>query len=45
LHAKSLGFQHPSTNEWMQFETDLPHDMQTVVNKWRDASKTYGFNN
>lgn len=45
LHAKSLGFKHPSTNEWMQFETDLPNDMQTVVNKWRDASKTYGFNN
>lgn len=43
LHAKSLGFQHPSSKKWMQFDSELPHDMQTVVDKWRNASITYGF--
>jgi len=43
LHAKSLGFVHPSKNEFIQFESELPHDMQTVVEKWRNAAITYGF--
>jgi 23S rRNA pseudouridine1911/1915/1917 synthase len=43
LHAKSLGFQHPTTKKWMQFDSELPHDIQTVVDKWRNASITYGF--
>lgn len=34
LHAKTLGFIHPSTNENMLFETDLPDDMRTVLGKW-----------
>ena len=34
LHAKSLGFEHPTTGEWMQFESDLPEDMQSVLAKW-----------
>lgn len=34
LHAKSLGFEHPTTGEWMQFESDLPEDMQSVLEKW-----------
>ncbi|NNE14104.1 MAG: RluA family pseudouridine synthase [Saprospiraceae bacterium] len=36
LHAKSLGFIHPRTNEYVLFETDLPEDMQNVIEKWRD---------
>ncbi len=43
LHAKSLGFVHPTSGEWMQFDSELPHDMATVVNKWRNAANTYGF--
>lgn len=43
LHAKSLGFEHPTTGEWMQFEADLPLDMATVVEKWRKTSATYRF--
>ncbi|PCJ66281.1 MAG: RNA pseudouridine synthase [Bacteroidetes bacterium] len=43
LHAKSLGFVHPATGDWMQFDSELPHDMATVVEKWRSASNTYGF--
>ena len=32
LHAKSLGFFHPKTEEWMEFEAPLPPDMQSVIN-------------
>ena len=35
LHAKSLAFTQPATKERLQFETDLPEDMQTVIEKWR----------
>jgi 23S rRNA pseudouridine1911/1915/1917 synthase len=35
LHARSLGFMHPKTKKEMQFETDLPADMTTVIEKWR----------
>ena len=24
LHAKSLGFNHPSTNKWISFDSNLP---------------------
>jgi len=34
LHAKSLGFIHPTTGEFMQFDTDLPEDMQNLLEKW-----------
>ena len=35
LHAKSLGFLHPTTGEEMFFESDLPADFQECVDKWR----------
>ncbi|MBK8967547.1 MAG: RluA family pseudouridine synthase [Saprospiraceae bacterium] len=35
LHAKVLGFEHPRTGEHVRFESDLPQDMQSVINKWR----------
>jgi len=35
LHAKVLGFKHPRTGEFMRFESDLPEDMTTVLDKWR----------
>lgn len=31
LHAKTLGFAHPETDEWLQFTSELPEDMQTLV--------------
>ncbi|MDP4679042.1 MAG: pseudouridine synthase, partial [Cyclobacteriaceae bacterium] len=34
LHAKSLGFIHPSTNEFMQFDSELPNDFKEVIEKW-----------
>ena len=36
LHAKSLGFIHPRTGEKMRFETQLPEDMQQLLEKWRN---------
>lgn len=39
LHAKSLGFTHPSTGEWIFFDSDLPNDMQKGIEKWRSYSK------
>ena len=35
LHAKTLGFIHPATNEWMQFDSELPEDFTNVLEKWR----------
>lgn len=34
LHAKSLGFVHPVTKEFMQFESELPEDFTNVIDKW-----------
>ncbi len=35
LHAKTLKFIHPKTGKEMFFESDLPEDMHTVIEKWR----------
>lgn len=35
LHAKSLGFIHPHTKKYVFFDTDLPEDMKSVIEKWR----------
>jgi 23S rRNA pseudouridine1911/1915/1917 synthase len=35
LHARSLGFEHPKTKEYMFFESELPADMKEVLEKWR----------
>ena len=31
LHAKKIGFYHPETDLWMEFEADLPDDLQKVL--------------
>ena len=31
LHAATLGFEHPVTGEWIEFESDLPDDMQALL--------------
>ena len=41
LHAKTLGIIHPTTGEMMRFDTDLPQDMQEVIEKWRNYSKSH----
>ena len=39
LHAKTLGFEHPVSGEYMSFDTDLPEDMLECIDKWRNYSK------
>lgn len=39
LHAKSLGFIHPTTRKWMQFDSELPADFQQVLEKWEHYLK------
>ena len=39
LHARSLTVQHPRTKKQVHFESELPHDMQQLVDKWRHYSK------
>lgn len=34
LHARSLGFKHPISGEYMFFDSELPADMQELVEKW-----------
>lgn len=36
LHAKSLGFEHPTTGKWMQFESELAADFAQGLQLWRD---------
>ncbi len=36
LHAKELGFIHPSTRKPLRFESNIPTDMQQVIDKWRN---------
>jgi 23S rRNA pseudouridine1911/1915/1917 synthase len=35
LHAKTLGFTHPCTGEPMFFDSNLPEDMEKLIDKWR----------
>ncbi|MCX2719296.1 RluA family pseudouridine synthase [Lentiprolixibacter aurantiacus] len=35
LHAKSLGFVHPTTGKSMYFEAEIPEDMANCIDKWR----------
>jgi 23S rRNA pseudouridine1911/1915/1917 synthase len=39
LHAKTLGFRHPKTGEFMRFSSDLPEDLKTCIEKWRAYAK------
>lgn len=40
LHAQTLGFIHPVTKEELHFESDVPNDMQSVIEKWRGYRKS-----
>ena len=39
LHAKSLGFLHPTTKKFVHFDSDVPEDFQRVLEKWRNYVK------
>jgi len=34
LHAKTLGFIHPVTKEYLRFNSELPTDFKEVIEKW-----------
>jgi len=36
LHAKTLGFIHPASNEKVEFDSELPTDFQAMLDKWRN---------
>lgn len=35
LHAKTLGFVHPRTKQYILLESQLPEDMTALIEKWR----------
>jgi len=42
LHAKTLGFIHPTSGKEIFFDTELPDDMQAVIQKWRNYIQAIG---
>ena len=36
LHAKTLGFIHPKNGEFMQFNSELPTDFKSCIEKWEN---------
>jgi 23S rRNA pseudouridine1911/1915/1917 synthase len=39
LHARTLGFIHPTKGEEMSFEEAIPEDIEQCLEKWRNYSK------
>lgn len=39
LHAKTLGFVHPVTKEYLKFSSEIPEDMTLCIEKWRQYAK------
>lgn len=39
LHARTLGFIHPCTNQEMFFEAEVPADITAMIEKWRRIIK------
>jgi len=37
LHAKKLGLTHPSSGQWVEFETNYPDDLQHALDVLRDS--------
>ncbi len=35
LHARSLGFMHPTTKDFKHFEVPMPEDFRLALDKWR----------
>ncbi len=39
LHAKTLGFTHPISGEFLQFNSEIPKDIADCLEKWRTYSE------
>ena len=37
LHAKMLGFHHPKTEAWLEFDSDLPETMSSIIKALKEA--------
>lgn len=42
LHARTLGFVHPTTGEELFFEAPIPADMTEMIEKWRTYATARG---
>lgn len=42
LHAKTIGFKHPTTRKEVLFDSELADDMKQVIEKWRGYVKAKG---
>ncbi|MEX1192636.1 MAG: RluA family pseudouridine synthase [Brumimicrobium sp.] len=40
LHAKTLGFEHPKTKEYMRFDSELPEGFSSVLKRWENYLST-----
>ena len=38
LHAKTLGFTHPTSGEFMRFDSEIPKDIELCLEKWKNYS-------
>ena len=36
LHAKTLGFVHPKTGDFIEFDSELPEDFKSCIEKWEN---------
>lgn len=41
LHARTLGFVHPETKKEMFFSSDIPTDMTSLINKFRNYNNNF----
>ena len=39
LHAKSLGFNHPRDEKWVEFDSELAQDFSEVLDRWRNYTE------
>tara|TARA_B100001996_G_scaffold305308_1_gene246367 strand:- start:6 stop:860 length:855 start_codon:yes stop_codon:yes gene_type:complete len=39
LHAKTLGFEHPVTKEYLKFSSNLPKNLENILKKLRNTNK------
>lgn len=37
LHAKKIGFTHPKTGEYMEFDSELPKHFQKIIHRFREG--------
>lgn len=45
LHARTLGFVHPRTRKEMFFSSEIPDDMQSMIERWRVYTGATGISN